>query len=132
MDKKYGHTLEERFEVLENIIAIAKTEIINGNSVIVSTVSHKRKMREIARGKLKRFMEINLICETSKCKERDYKLIYEKFKNTKNDCLPGITEPYEITDDAELILDTGKYTLDKTKEIINKRTLKFLEDQLMT
>ena len=130
LNKYYGHSLAERFELINEYIKIVKEEIENGYTIIISTVSHKRKMRDLARGQLKHFFEINLLCPPETCAIRDYKNIYNKIKKNSNECLPGITEPYEISDNAELILDTEQYSLEESKIILLNKTLKFLNEKI--
>tara|TARA_B100000315_G_scaffold151518_1_gene140305 strand:- start:160 stop:717 length:558 start_codon:yes stop_codon:yes gene_type:complete len=129
LDKNYGHSLADRYEVLNGIIKIVKEETIIGYTVIISTVSHKREMRDLARSQSNHFMEINLICSSKTCAIRDYKNIYNTINEKNNECLPGVTEPYEISDNAELILDTEQYSLEESKIIILNTTLKFLNDK---
>ena len=97
--------------------------------VIISTVSHKKETRDKARNQLNNFMEINLLCDPKTCSIRDYKNIYNRIDKNSNECLPGVTEPYEISDNAELILDTEQYSLEESKIIILNTTLKFLNDK---
>ena len=53
-----GHSLQDRFKVIDLLINVIKEEQNNGNIVIVSTVSHIRKMRELARKEINNFHEI--------------------------------------------------------------------------
>ena len=125
-NKQYGHSLSERYELLHNYIKIVKTENINGNIIIISTVSHKRDMRQMARKLLESFFEINLICSPKVCAERDIKNIYSSLDIENNECLPGVTEPYEISENAELIIDTGKNSVNECKDILFKKVINFL------
>ena len=124
--KKYGHSLNERFKVLKEYIKIVKKENNKGNIVIISTVSHKQKMREMARDQLINFMEINLICDPQICAIRDYKNIYNKIDEKSNECLPGVTESYEISDSAELLLNTADHSIEDSGNILLQNVLKII------
>ena len=131
LTKNYGHSLEERFILIEKWIKIAIEENNNGFFVIISTVSHKRKMRARARKKINNFMEINLICDPNVCASRDFKNIYNRINVNTSECLPGVTEPYEISKNAELILDTAKNSIEELKTILFTRTLEFLNENIL-
>ena len=124
--KIYGYSVEERMKLILQYIELVKEENKKGFMVIISTVSHKKEMRDNARNQLSNFMEINLLCDPKTCSIRDYKHIYNR-KNS-NECLPGVTEPYEVSDQAELILDTGKNSIEDCKNILLNHVLKYLSE----
>ena len=127
LKKIYGHSLSERFELIKEYIGFIKEENNNGRSVILSTVSHKQKMRELARYELTHFMEINLICSPIECSKRDYKDIYNRITKNSDECFPGITEPYEISKDAELILNTEEYSIEECNRILLEKVKNFIK-----
>ena len=123
--RTYGYSSEERFKAIKEYIKIVKAENDNGNIAIISTVSHRKESRFFARKKLTNFFEINLLCEPKICKKRDYKDIYSNLTR-KDNCIPGVTEPYETYAAAEIILDTGKNSIESSQKIILKNVLNFL------
>jgi len=130
LTENLGHSLDERFIIIEKWIGIAKKENNNGFTVIISTVSHKQKMRDLVRKQIDNFMEVNLICSPKTCASRDYKNIYNRINANSNECFPGITEPYEISDQAELILDTEKNSIEDSRIILLNKTLEFLNENI--
>ncbi|RKZ51202.1 MAG: adenylyl-sulfate kinase [Candidatus Parabeggiatoa sp. nov. 3] len=117
---KYGHSLEDRFNVLEQIVALAKKLSGEGKIIIVSTVSHKRAMREFARKELKNFIEVYLECRPEICAKRDYKGVYEKAKRGEGELFVGVTEDYELSDAPDLLIHTSNKTPEKcSKELLN-------------
>ena len=130
LDKNYGHTLDDRYKVLEQYINIIKKSNEEGNIIIVATVSHKKKMRDLARKRLDNFMEINLKCDSQVCSQRDYKGVYSNI-NIDGECLPGITEPYEFTNSAELVLDTEQNSIEDSRIILLNKTLEFLNGNIL-
>ena len=126
-DRQYGHSLEDRFEVAKKIIDIASKCNKEGKIAIVSTVSHRKKMRDMARQKISCFMEVYLDCTIDVCIDRDYKGLYKKAFNDKSELFPGVTEPYELSEDTELILNTASMTIEQCREILLKKVFGFLK-----
>ena len=86
--------------------------------VIISTISHKKDMRMLARGKIKNFFEVILKCSPDSCAKRDYKKQYEKALSGEYVCFPGITEKYEMSDFPDLIIDTENNDIEKSFDIL--------------
>jgi len=128
-DRQYGHSLEDRFEVAKKIIDIACKCNKEGKIAIVSTVSHKKRMRDMARQNIYYFMEVYLNCSADVCKDRDYKGLYEKAYINRDELFPGVTEPYEVSENPELILDTASNSVEQCGEILLKKVLRFLGDK---
>jgi len=127
LNRVYGFSAEERFKAIKQFIKTVKNENNKGNIVIIAVVSHRQASRNFARRKIINFFEINLLCSTDTCKKRDHKNIYSKIGNKKNECLPGVTEPYEISDEAELIIDTEHTSIEDSKMIIFNKVFEFLK-----
>jgi len=127
INKNYGHSIEERFKLLQDYISIVHKENTEGNIVVIATVSHKSEMRELARGRLYNFFEVNLKCAPQICAERDFKGVYSSISSEDNECLPGVTEPYEFTNSPELILDTENNSIEYCNRILFDKVLIFLQ-----
>ncbi len=127
-DRIYGHSVEERFAVLENIVRIAKVCNDKGNIAVVSTISHKRQMRRIACKALVPFMEVYLKCSVETCAGRDYKGNYKKAFAGELDTFIGVTEPYEFSENPSLIIDTENQSISECSSILFKHALDFLRN----
>lgn len=105
-----GHSLQDRFKVIELLIDLIIDEQNLGKIVIVSTVSHVKTMRALARKKISSFHEVYLNCSAKKCADRDYKGFYKRAaQNTDLDeIFPGVTEEYQVSESPELTLNTGE------------------------
>lgn len=125
-DRIYGYSVEERFAVLENIIRIAKECNKKGKIAVVSTISHKRQMRRIACKALVPFMEVYLKCSVETCASRDYKGNYKKAFAGELDTFIGVTEPYELSDNPELVVNTAHQSIDKCSSILLEKSIDFL------
>ena len=114
---KKTHSIKDRWFNIKLIVEIILDEIINHEIIIVSTVSHIRKMRLFARKKIGNFHEIYLSCKPEICAKRDYKNLYKRAKSKNLDLdeiFPGVTEPYQKTKNPELILYTDQESVDES------------------
>ena len=123
-----GHSLQDRFKIIELLINLIIEKQNLGKIVIVSTVSHIKDMRELARKKISCFHEVYLNCSAEKCAERDYKGFYKRAEqNTDVDeIFPGVTEEYQVSKSPELILNTGEEDPAKS----NEKLLRYILSEL--
>lgn len=124
---KYGHTLADRFAVSREYASMAKDANDRGNLAIVCTVTHKKAMREQARGEIPAFMEVHLTCPIGVCADRDYKGLYVKAQAGECELFPGVTEPYERTAAPEFELDTSSRSIDACAELLFAEVKRFFE-----
>lgn len=114
---KKTHSIKDRWFNLKLIVEIVLEEKNNYEIIIVSTVSHMEEMRLYARKKINNFHEIYLSCNPEICEKRDYKMLYYKAKSNqldKNEVFPGVTEPYQVSKNPELVLHTDLETIDQS------------------
>jgi adenylyl-sulfate kinase len=130
LDRVYGYTTEERNAVLMNTIRIARDYNHEGKVVIVATISHKKRIRELARQEIGHFMEVYLDCPVEVCAQRDYKGHYKKAYANEYENFVGVTEPYELSDNPELVLDTANKTVEECSQLLLERVKSFLNSQI--
>jgi adenylylsulfate kinase len=118
LKNKYSHSLSDRFKVLDEYLDIVYEDCENGYNVILSTVLHKNKMREIVKNKLDNVFLIYLHCDIKICEKRDFKGHYKRARRGEADCVPGVTEKYEYPDSADLIVNTDKNSISESLNII--------------
>jgi adenylylsulfate kinase len=125
-----GHSLEDRFKVLDMLVELIIEEQNKGKIVIVSTVSHLKKMRDYARERINNFNEIYLDCDALQCEKRDYKDFYKRAKlNSSTDAIyPGVTEKYQKSAMPELTLFTGIEDSELSAEKLLSFTLNKIND----
>jgi len=126
LDKTYGHSMKDRLLVLEKIVEIAQEKNQTGTAVIISTVSHKKAMRDYARAQIHRFMEVYLDCSPESCAARDYKGLYLRAYEGEYDLFPGVTEPYELSDAPDLTLNTDRTPLEECANVLFREVVVFL------
>jgi L-glutamine-phosphate cytidylyltransferase len=114
----FGYRTEERNAILEKTIQMAREYNENGTIVIVTTISHKRAIRQKARDAIANFMEVFLDCPLDVCVERDYKGHYQKALNGEYENFIGVTESYEISDSPELVINTKSLSIVQCQELL--------------
>lgn len=119
-----GFSKEERDQHNKRVIFLSNLLARNGVIVIVSLISPYRKIRDYARSRLNKFVEVFVKCSIEKCIERDPKGLYKKALNGEIKDMTGIQHPYEEPLNPEVVDDTEKET---TKESISKILLKAKE-----
>lgn len=122
----------EREIVYRALVYVAKILTELGHDVILDATGNMRRWRELARSLIPRFIEIYLKCPLDVCMERERlrketheapKEIYKK--GEKGWPVPGIVVPYEEPLNAEITIDTGKFSLYETLEIVKKELSRF-------
>jgi adenylylsulfate kinase len=126
LDRKYGHTLQDRVAVLGHLVEAARAENMAGRAVIVMTISHKRAMRAHARRRIGHFMEVYLDCPVEVCSARDPNGLYRRALAGEYSCFPGVTEEYERSEDPEVVLDTAALSAESAARRLLPAALAFL------
>ena len=71
-------------------------------------------------------MEVYLECPVQICAQRDYKGNYEKAYKGLYDSFIGVTEPYQMSANVDLILRTGENSIEECSNILFDCVTKFL------
>lgn len=124
-----GYSTSDRNTMIAHTIKIAKELNEKGTVCIVATISHKNQTRQRARAAIGNFMEVYLACPVEVCVARDYKGNYKKAFGGEYKNFVGVTEPYEVSDDPELVLDTAANTIDECSRILVKKVVEFLDSE---
>ena len=128
------YTSEERDFVYEKLVDFATERVQNGTNVVIDATAHKLLYREMARNKIKRFIEVMVTCSLSICIEREskrekglvvaqmyQKALERKEKGTQFEDLGaviGVDVPYEENPDAEIIIDNSTGTaMDNARKV---------------
>ena len=127
LSRRYGHSLEDRFAVLREIVSAAMEVRDQGMIPIVATISHKREMRAYAREALGRMLEVYLDCAAPVCAARDHKGHYRRAYAGEYACFVGVTEPYETWKKAEIVIDTARSCIATATHTLLAASLAFLE-----
>jgi adenylylsulfate kinase len=125
--KDLGFSEDDRTENIRRIGEVSRLMLDAGLVVLTAFISPFRKDRAIVRELVAAgdFIEIYCDAPLSVCEERDPKGLYKKARSGEIPEFTGISSPYEAPERAELVLDTGRETVDECVA----RVLAYLEEQ---
>ena len=118
LSKDLGFSPEDRKEHNRRVIFVAKILAKNGVTTIIPLISPYRETREFARKEIPDFVEVWVKASVDECKKRDPKGLYKKAMAGEIKNLTGLQAPYEEPENAELVLDTEKHTVEESVELI--------------
>ena len=125
LSKDLGFSPEDRKEHNRRVIFVAHILAKNGVTTIVPLISPYRETRANARKEIPNFVEVWVKASVEECKKRDPKGLYKKAMAGEIKNLTGLQAPYEEPQNAELVLDTEKHSVEESIELITS-TLKKL------
>ena len=107
---------EDRVENIRRIGEMAKLFLEAGVIPLTAFISPFRKDRERVRSLVPHgdFFEIYCKCGVEVCETRDVKGLYKRARAGEIKDFTGISSPYEEPEDAELVVETGKLSLDES------------------
>ncbi|MES9938121.1 MAG: adenylyl-sulfate kinase [Sedimenticola sp.] len=113
-----GFSETDRHENIRRIGETAKLMVEGGLITLTAFISPFRSDRAQARGIFPHgdFLEIFCDCPLEICEQRDVKGMYKRARNGEIKHFTGIDSPYEEPTKPELIVETGKHTLDECVE----------------
>jgi len=118
LTRDLGFSKEDRDENIRRVTFVAELLSKNGVATLVSFISPYREARAIARSRCHNFIEIYMRCSPEILKERDVKGLYNKAQNQQIKNLTGIDDPYEKPVNPELIIDSGKISIEDARDIV--------------
>ena len=123
LNKDLGFSPEDRDENIRRISEVACLFADAGVIAITAFISPYRKLRNFCRelAGQGRFLEIYTKACLETCEKRDPKGLYKKAKAGIIKEFTGINAPYEEPENPELIIDTDKYNIEESAEIILKK-----------
>jgi len=131
--RKYGYSLEDRKQFVNNVVYIARNmiEFQATKVVIVALISPLREMRDNARHILEqysdaRFIEVFLDTSLEICEQRDPKGLYKKARAGEIKEFTGIDSPYEPPEWPDIRLHPrstlfGEMTVERAVDIIFRK-----------
>jgi adenylyl-sulfate kinase len=108
----------------ENVGRLASVLESYGKVVIISMIAPYKDAREYMRRYCKNFYEIYLNTSLEECVRRDVKGLYKSEKNGNIKRLTGVSDPYEVPDNPDLIINTEYVNLQDSVSLILKKILK--------
>ena len=120
LNRNLGFSEEDRIENIRRIAEVGKLFSDCGIIAISAFISPTHSIRAMARdiiGK-ENFYEIYLSTPLRVCEERDPKGLYKKARAGIIRDFTGISAPYEAPADADLVLDTSRYSVEEATKMI--------------
>jgi adenylylsulfate kinase len=109
LSKGLGFSKEDRDTNIERIGWVASRLTRHGAAVLVSAISPYEETRQKARDLVEqngRFVELFVATSVEECARRDVKGLYEKAFSGEIKEFTGVSDPYEVPEHAEIIVDT--------------------------
>jgi adenylyl-sulfate kinase len=110
LNRDLGFTPEARRENVRRVAETARLMNDAGLVVITALISPYREDRAMARAIVgePRFFEIYLAADVAACERRDPRGLYAKARRGEILNFTGVNAPYEVPDDASIVLDTAR------------------------
>jgi adenylylsulfate kinase len=115
-----GFSLKDREENVRRAGEMAKLFLESGAIVLAAFISPFSADREHVRNLVLHgdFMEVYCKCSLEICESRDVKGMYKKAKAGEIAEFTGISSPYEEPYNPELVLETGKLSVDESVSMV--------------
>jgi adenylylsulfate kinase len=120
LNKNLGFSPEDRTENIRRIGEVAKLFVDAGIVVSTAFISPYRKDRDEVRSIVGEgdMVEIYVKCDLEICEQRDPKGLYKKARAGEIPEFTGISAPYEEPKNPELIIDSGKHSVEESANLI--------------
>ena len=115
LNKDLGFSDTDRIENIRRVGEVAKLFVDAGNIVLTAFISPFNVDRQRVRMMVEDegdFIEIYCRCPLSVCEDRDVKGLYQRARKGEIVNFTGISSPYEEPQNADLVVDTDKLSLD--------------------
>ncbi|MBI5309391.1 MAG: adenylyl-sulfate kinase [Planctomycetes bacterium] len=127
LNRDLGFSQEDRKENIRRIGEMCKLFIEAGVIALTAFISPYKKNRNTVRQMVndQDFIEIYCDCSLDICEKRDVKGSYAKARKGEISDFTGISAPYEAPENPEIIVSTGRDTLDQC----TNKVIKYLIDK---
>ena len=120
LNNNLGFAAEDRIENIRRIAEVSKLFSDCGIIAISAFISPTDAIRKMAREIIgnKNFFEGYVSTPIEVCEERDPKGLYKKARAGIISEFTGVSAPYEEPGDAQISIDTSKYTVEEATQLI--------------
>ena len=106
LTKGLGFSKEDRLENVRRIAFVAHLLARHGVISIVAAISPYQEARDEIRKEIENYVEIFVDCPVEVCQTRDVKGMYKKAHDGEIQHFTGVSDPYEVPTNPDLILKT--------------------------
>lgn len=120
LNSNLGFSPEDRTENIRRVGEVAKLFVDAGIVVSTAFISPYRKDRDRVRSIVEEgdMIEIFIKCDLEICEQRDAKGLYKKARAGEIPEFTGISAPYEEPENPELVIDSGKHSVEECTNMI--------------
>lgn len=120
LNRDLGFSPEARRENVRRVAETARLMNDAGLVVITALISPYRKDRAMARAIVgePRFLETYLAADVAACERRDPRGLYAKARSGEILDFTGVNAPYEVPDDASIVLDTARDNAQRCVDVL--------------
>ncbi|MFX1408992.1 MAG: adenylyl-sulfate kinase [Promethearchaeota archaeon] len=124
LTRDLGFTEEDRNMNIERVTFVAKLLTRNGVAVLASFVSPYNKIRAYSRKEIGDYILVYVKCSLEECEKRDLKGMYARARAGEIKDFTGIDHPFEEPNEADIIVETDKQTVEESKKIVLDELMK--------
>ena len=123
LNKNLGFSPEDRDENIRRISEVANLFADSGVIACTAFISPYKKLRNFCRELLGqgRFFEVYCKASLETCEKRDPKGLYKKAREGVIKEFTGISAPYEEPENPEILVDTDKYNIEESADLVIKK-----------
>ena len=124
LSKGLGFSKEDRDTNIERIGWVASRLTKHGAAVIAAAISPYDETRRHARTMVEEFgpfVEVFVKASVEECARRDVKGLYAKAFAGEIKSFTGVDDPYEVPEDAEIVIDTEQHDPEESARLIVAR-----------
>ncbi|MBO5522779.1 MAG: adenylyl-sulfate kinase, partial [Roseburia sp.] len=127
LNKNLGFDERDRIENIRRIAEVSKLMNDAGLIVLTSFISPFRQDRRNAKDIIgERFVEVYVNTPLEECERRDVKGLYKEARAGKIANFTGISSPYEVPENPDVMVDTSAHTVEECVDIILKELEPYL------
>jgi len=116
LTNKLSFSKEDRDENIKRIGFVSGLLAKNGVGVISSFITPYEEQRKNLRKNIKNFILVYVKTSLETCEKRDPKGLYEKARKGEIKNFTGVSDPYEIPENAEIVVDTEKLSPEESAQ----------------
>ena len=128
LNKDLGFKESDRIENIRRIAEVAKLMNDAGLIVLTSFISPYIRDRRLARETIgqENFIEIYVATSLEECEKRDVKGLYQKARKGEIPNFSGISSPYEVPENPEIVIDTTGQAVEESVEYLLEEIKKYI------
>ncbi len=121
LTRDLGFSKEDRDKNIERVTFVAKLLTRNGVAVLCSFISPYRAVRAQVRAEVGNFVEVYCHASLDTLIERDVKGLYKKAIAGEIENFTGISDPYEIPENPDVMIDSGTETIEESLDKVLRK-----------